>query len=83
MATDWQGRCGALVGLILPLRSFTQGEFENMGDAAWGELLSQVRQAVKTDARLELAQQSLEQRKAKAEAARAKLSKDELAALGL
>lgn len=81
MATDWQGRCGALIGLILPLRGFAPGEFENMTESQWAALLVEARAAAQTDPRLELAAQALRERGAAAEAARAKLTPQELAVL--
>ncbi|MBX3459992.1 MAG: hypothetical protein KF696_08505 [Planctomycetes bacterium] len=50
---DWQDRCSQLVGLLLPARTFTAGEFENLTDAQWDALMAEARAAAKTDARFE------------------------------
>lgn len=83
MATDWQGRCSRLVALLLPERSFKAGEFEALDDVAWAALEADLRAAAQTDARLVLASQAIEARKAARAAALNKLTTDERAALGV
>ncbi len=79
--TDWQGRCSQLTGIIFPTRSFGPGAFEQLSDTDWSNLIAEAREAIKTDARLELAAQVLQSRQALAQAALAKLSPQERDAL--
>lgn len=83
MAIDWQGRCSRLVALLLPDRAFKAGEFEALDGPAWNALEAEFRNAAKTDARLMLAEQAIEDRKAARTAALGKLTADERAALGV
>lgn len=83
MTTNWQGRCSRLVALLLPDRSFKAGEFEKLDDPAWAALEADFRNAAKTDARLALTEQAIEDRKAAKAAALAKLTTTEREALGL
>lgn len=50
---DWQGRCSQLIALVLQ-RRFAAGEFERLDDVAWAALVREVRDAVATDARVEV-----------------------------
>lgn len=83
MAIDWQGRCSRLVAMLLPERSFKAGEFESLDGPAWDALEAEFRNAAKTDARIELAEQAIEARKAARVAALNKLTAAERAALGV
>lgn len=51
---DWQGRCSQLIALILTGRTFGPGEFEWLDDDAWASLVRECRDAVATDARIEV-----------------------------
>ena len=83
MAIDWQGRCSRLVALLLPDRTFKAGEFEALDGPEWNALEAAFRDAAKTDARLALAEQAIEDRKAARVVALGKLTADERAALGV
>jgi oligoendopeptidase F len=78
---DWQGRASELVNLIDPTRSFAAGEFENLTDEQWRDLVTDLRVKVRVDDKLELARQERLAREAARETALAKLTPEEIAAL--
>jgi len=78
---DWQGRASELVNLIDPTKSFRAGEFENLSDSDWRDLVNDLRDKARVDDKLELARQDREAREALRESALAKLTPEELEAL--
>jgi len=80
---DWQGRASELVNLIDPTRSFRAGEFENLTDEQWRDLVNDLRGKARVDDKLELAKQRREAREAARVDALAKLTLEEREALGI
>ena len=80
---DWQGRVSELVNLIDPTRSFRAGEFENLTDEQWRDLVNDLRIKARVDDRLDLARQERQARETARVSALSKLTPEERETLGL
>ena len=47
--SDWQARASQLINVIDPQRGFAAGEFENLTDEQWADLLVELRTLAGTD----------------------------------